>query len=378
LIATALAILWQLLIDMVLGRLLYPGLAGVAILAAIGLAWWLDRLHDVHLPHAIYWAGGAALFVVLQYAALWATANTIISLTPHAIITLSPKEVTPTQLTFLSPGDNKTPVAELTGYRVHAQDLHAGNAMYADLCWKSLGYTQASYPYSLQLVGPNDVRPGTRNSYHGLGSYPMSTWKPGEIFCDATSVYVAFAADRPRAYNLVVTMFTDPPPDYKPGPALSAIDGNGRPVYTVIGRVRIGPDHTPVVTPTIRLGDVAGLAGSAITLLPTNTFSVSLRWVALSAPHVNAKVFVHVIDKASNKVIAQSDHEPDAGWFPTNYWLTGDVIDDAFEIALPEGTQLSDVTLRLGMYDAQTQARLPAVEVCSDQRYVDDAIPLTP
>jgi 4-amino-4-deoxy-L-arabinose transferase-like glycosyltransferase len=377
LFAAVLAVLWQLLIDMALGRLFYPGLAGGVILVAIGLAWWLDRLHNLCLLHTIYWVGGAALFILLQYAAIWATTNTIISLTPHSLTSLSPQEITPTQLTFLSPDDSKTPVAELTGYRVHAQDLRAGNAMYADLCWESVGYTQASYPYSLQLVGPNDARPGTRNSYQGLGSYPMSAWKPGEKFCDATSVYIAFSADQPRAYNLVVTLFSDSPPDYKPGPPLSAVDGNGRPVYTVIGRVRVAPGYQPVVTPTISLGDVAGLAGTSIELLPTNTLSVSLRWVALSSPNVNAKVFMHVVDKASSKVIAQSDHEPDGGWFPTNYWQKGDVIDDHFEIALPADTRLDDVTLRLGMYDAKSQARLPAVALNTRQRFTDDAIPFT-
>ena len=87
---------------------------------------------------------------------------------------------------------------------------------------------------------------------------------------------------------------------------------------------------------------------------------------------------MHVIDKTTDKVIAQSDHEPDGGWFPTRYWQKGDVVNDQFEIPLPQGTRLDDVDLRLGMYDANSQVRLPAIEIGTQRRYADDAIPLTP
>jgi hypothetical protein len=52
------------------------------------------------------------------------------------------------------------------------------------------------------------------------------------------------------------------------------------------------------------------------------------------------------------------------------------VIDDRFEITLPAGIQLGDVTLRLGMYDAQTKTRLFAEDLATHERYRDDIVPL--
>jgi len=86
---------------------------------------------------------------------------------------------------------------------------------------------------------------------------------------------------------------------------------------------------------------------------------------------------MHVVDKANGQVIAQDDHQPNGGWFPTNYWQKGDVINDQFTIALPPGTDVRQVELRVGMYNAQTKERLPAVNIASQQRFSDDVVPIT-
>jgi hypothetical protein len=204
----------------------------------------------------------------------------------------------------------------------------------------------------------------------------LTAWKPGEEFCDQTSVLVAFSDEEPRAYHLVATLFELLPPNNKPGPPLPAVDGDGRPVYPVIGRARVAPDVNRALTPTVNLGNVAGLAGASIELLPTHTLSVTLQWTALSSPNVDAKVFMHVVDKASGQVVAQNDHQPNGGWFPTNFWQKGDAIDDPFEIALPAEINAEQVELQVGMYDALTQERLPAVAITSQQRYTNDVIAL--
>ena len=379
----AFAIYWQDTGRNRLGRYLYPGLTTVAVLVAIGFSWWLERLRQAvsGLPHAGYWAFAVIVALLLQRAAVFSVVNTVTTLLPHPVIAPVPPDATRTQVTFLDPDDGQTPVATVVGYRLPLQDLHVGNAMFADICWKSTGYTRQSFPYSLQLVGPNDYRAGTRNSFHGLGSFPLINWKPGEEFCDPSSLYVAQSVDRPRAYNLVVTMFTIIPISDTAGPALPAVDGNAKSVYPAIGRVRVAPDpaSVPVVTPVITLGDVAGLVSTRVeTGTQAGVISVTVRWVALNTTHIDAKVFMHAVDPATDKVIAQSDHQPDDGWFPTSYWQKGDVIDDHFDIQLPAGADLAALTLRLGMYDSQSQARLTAVDRATGVQYKDDAIPVRP
>jgi hypothetical protein len=385
LLAIAGGVYWQLVYGFRIGRLLYPGLTSAAVIAAIGWCWWLrfaGQIRGASLSNTTYLGLGLLAAISLEGASVGSVVFTSQTLLPHAVIPTNAPGIVPTQLTFMDPSDGQTPVAEVVGYRLRAQDIHAGNIVYIDICWRSLGYTRQSFPYSVQLVGPNDVRPGTRNSYHGLGSYPLAAWQPGEAFCDPTSLRVDFTIDRPRAYNLVVTLFDMPAPDFKASPPLSAMDRAGHTVYPNIGRVRVAPDirtqSTPMVTPTVSFGNVAGLVDTRIDPGASNTLSVTLRWVALGPSATSAKVFMHVVDTATGKIIAQDDHEPDDGWLPTNYWLKGDVIDDHFALTLPAGNSLSNVNLQLGMYDAQTQARLPAVNLMDNKRYIDDSVPVTP
>ena len=183
--------------------------------------------------------------------------------------------------------------------------------------------------------------------------------------------------DRPRALNVLVSLF-----DLSAGQSvtgvLPAVDANGNTVYPVIARVRVAPARQAAPpAPTSLLGDFAGLTGSHVDALSqadgSVTLSVTLQLVALQSTPVDAKIFVHVIDPAG-QVIAQSDHQPDAGWFPTNYWQKGDVIDDHFEIILPAGSEVDVLKLGFGMYDGQTTQRLMAVDAATGVHAQDDMI----
>jgi hypothetical protein len=369
---------WQFVYDWRIGRLLYPGLTSAAIIAAAGWAWGFSKIQKSNLPRFGYYGSMITIALLIQGASIGGTIYAIDTYAPPIVPVQSLANFKQTILTFVDPTNASIPVATITGYDVPPQDVRAGGFMTATVCWKSNGYTRSSYPYALQLVGPGDVQPGTRNSYHGLGNYPLATWQPGKEFCDPTSLPIGpYAIDKPRAYNLVLTLFEIQPPGLTVRSVLTAYDDAHRQVYPMLTRVRVAPQHQPIVTPTVNLGDVAGLVQAHWELGTNNTLNVQLRWVALNTTDTNAKVFLHIVDKASGKTIAQNDHEPDAGWFPTNYWQKGDVVDDQFAIVLPEGVTLDNVSLQAGMYDAQSQIRLPAVEVATHEHFRDDIVSLT-
>ena len=360
-----------------LGRLLYPGFGGAAALAAIGLLWIASLLRRLRLPHWIPQAVAAGLIFITQGVAWYSAGFTLKALNPHGPFSPASADITHTQVTYLDPSDGKTPVAGLTGFRVHTDDFRTGYAIAVDLCWKSFGYRAQNYPYSAQLVGPGDVRPGTRNSFHGLGSYPIVRWRPGEEFCDPTTIRVDVPVDRPRAYNLVVTLFPVLPPVYAPGAPLPAVDAANKSVYPVVGRVRVAPAKMPIATSTYRLGDLAGLSGASIQMLPGRTLSVTLRWLALNSS-IDAKVFLTWSIRTLARSSPRIDHQPDGGWFPTNYWLAGDVIDDSFQVMLPDGVNTDRLSFGVGMYEAQSGQRLQAVDARSGERARDDIIELAP
>ena len=206
----------------------------------------------------------------------------------------------------------------------------------------------------------------------------MSAWRAGETFCDPTSLQVEGAVDHPRALNVLISLFDISAGESPTSSVLMAVDAGGNTIYPVITRVRVAPAQqiTPPAPSTL-LGDFAGLSSSRLALLPqtdgSTTLSVTLQLAALKSTSIDAKIFMHVMD-ASGAVIAQSDHQPDAGWFPTNYWQKGDVIEDHFEISLPAGTQVKDLKFGFGMYDGQTSQRLAAIDAVTGARAQDDMI----
>jgi 4-amino-4-deoxy-L-arabinose transferase-like glycosyltransferase len=381
-LAIAGAIYWILIYMWTLGRLILPAIGAAAVLSACGWGWLYQQVKQMQLRMWLPRLVSPLLGVALLSGGIGSIYTTSVALNMHPSITPASAQMTPTQITFLSPDSTHTPVAEIIGYEFVAQDVRAGGALYGKICWKSLGYTVASYPYSLQLVGEGDARPGTRSSYHGLGSYPMSAWRPGEEFCDPTSLRVEGAVDRPRALNVLVSLFDLSAGQSPTSSVLTAVDAGGTTIYPIIARVRVAPAHQAAPpAPTTLLGDFAGLTGSRLEMLPqadgTTTLSVTLQLAALKSTPVDAKVFMHVIDP-SGALIAQSDHQPDAGWFPTNYWQKGDVINDHFEISLPAGAQVNSLKFGLGMYDGQSGQRLTAIDAGTGARAQDDMFFLNP
>lgn len=366
------ALYWILVYMWSLGRLMFPALAAAAILSATGWVWWWRQFAALRWHKPLQLLLALLLPLGLLVGAVGSVSITAQAFASHPDITGIEPQMNTTQLTFMDLSGNGAPVASVVAYEITRQDVRAGGALFGRVCWQSHGYAQRSYPYSLQLVGEGDSRPGTRNSYHGLGSYALSRWKPDEVFCDPVSVLIDGDVTRPRAYSILVSLF-----DFDSG-ALPVVDANNNTVYPIITRVRVAPRAAASAPPQPHsiVGDFAGLVSAQLDAPTADRISVSLRWVALARTNVDAKVFMHVLD-ASGKVIAQHDHQPDNGWFPTPYWETGDVVDDMFDIVLPAGTSLGELQYRVGIYDAQTLQRLPAMDARSHDRYRDDLIPVS-
>jgi len=86
--------------------------------------------------------------------------------------------------------------------------------------------------------------------------------------------------------------------------------------------------------------------------------TVHLRWRAGDAMQQAYKVFVHVLDPAGERVLAQRDAEPQDGQAPTTGWVVGELIDDTYVITLPANLTPGDYPLEIGVYDPRTGDRL--------------------
>ena len=101
---------------------------------------------------------------------------------------------------------------------------------------------------------------------------------------------------------------------------------------------------------------------------------VTPHWTASALVGHAYTAFVHLLDAAGH-LVAQNDAPPLAGHFPTTAWRSGDTIPDSHTITLPPDLPPGQYHLEFGLYDSQTQVRLPVV---SGQPVVALFLPLTP
>ena len=128
------------------------------------------------------------------------------------------------------------------------------------------------------------------------------------------------------------------------------------------------------------LGDSIQLVGYALDreqVSPGQTLLLTLEWQTQSPITNRYKVFTHVLGAMNpatqSPVWAQMDSEPVGGSRPTTSWQPGETIEDRYGLLIPKDAPSGEYTLEIGMYDANTLARLP-VRDAQGKRVADDNV----
>jgi len=94
---------------------------------------------------------------------------------------------------------------------------------------------------------------------------------------------------------------------------------------------------------------------------PGRALTLALYWRAERAPAANYKVFVHLVG-ADEKIVAQSDAEPEGNTRPTSRWHADQMVLDVHTLQVPANTPAGDYALYVGMYNPSTMERLPILD----------------
>jgi 4-amino-4-deoxy-L-arabinose transferase-like glycosyltransferase len=343
------------------GRLLFPAIAGLTVLAAVGLA-ALDGRRK--------WLGKAAVGVL----GCWAAAMPLLVIGPAFA---QPRPVAPE--TIANPVDFRFGESiRLVGYEAPAA-TEPGRPLEVALYWQATAPIAESYTVATRILDA-EGRPATSlDSLPFDGRYSTVAWEPGPTFRDTISLPPVSTNATPGLGSLLVILY----PRGEPAAPLAITIGDtlmGNEAY--VGPLKITPS-APVTDEPEQAIDASfdnrfrllGYSNVPETMPPGGVIGMELHWQADDPDGKDYTVFVHVMNEAG-EVVAQADAPPQQGRYPTAIWEAGERVIDLKSITIPPGTAPGKYTILVGLYDPATGSRLPAYRV-DGSRYVDDTVPVT-
>jgi len=224
------------------------------------------------------------------------------------------------------------------------------------LNWANYAPIAANYALSLRLRDSTGRVWTSLDTQPGYGFLPTSLWSIDTIN-DVYALTLPDDAPRDAVYGLDVIVYR-----------VASLQEVGR---VAIEGVRLdGPANWRTLTPPVQdvtlptasraldatFGATIKLTGYALTR-EADQLNLTLAWHALRDIDLNYKVFVHVYDPITEKIVAQSDAGPRRNTYPTSIWSSGETIIDPVKISLtnmPSGSY----RVAIGLYNET--GRLPA------------------
>ncbi len=362
-IVFVLLIRWTMMTYASQGRLIFPAIGAVGILLAHGLGQFQVAGFKVsgfqvlrnsqfavrtlsfvirHLP-----------FVICSLLFLFATLTPFILIAPAYALPARVADATPSHAVGITFGDH----VELIGYDLQQETVAPNSYLPITIYWRSQTRLAEDFSIYIHLLDAAGNKIGEWDAYPGNGLYPTRLWQAGEVIVDAYRVPLAPDARGPQVARVEVGMYR------KAGlQTLPARDAQGRAITPTIARFKIaGRADVRTENPVeYAFDDQVALVGYALPaqVARGETLTVRLYWRALAAMDEDYAVFVHLVD-TRGKVIAQKDDQPQSGAYPTSFWDAGEVVADAYRIAIPRDELTQEFEVRVGVYRARDGSRLP-------------------
>jgi hypothetical protein len=343
------------------GRLLFPAIAGLSVLAAAGLA---------ALDGRRMWLGKGVTAVL----GCWAAAMPLLVIGPAFA---QPRPVSPAAIA--KPTDFRFGESiRLAGYELPAA-TEPGRPLDVALYWQATAPVAESYLVATRILDAEGRPAASLDSLPFGGRYSTVIWEPGPTFRDTITLPPVSASAAPGLGSLLVILY----PRGAPDAPLAVTIGD-----TVVGNeayvtpLKIAPS-VPVTTEPEQAIDASfdnrfrllGFSNVPETMEPGGAIGLELYWQADDPDGRDYTVFVHLMDEAG-EVVAQTDAPPRQGRYPTSIWEAGERVIDLKIIVIPPGVTPGDYTILVGLYDPATGVRLPAY-TADGSRYANDAVGLT-
>jgi hypothetical protein len=333
---------WRSLVLAFQGRLLFPALSAISLLMVAGLSafvagrsgpWLATGLSAALLCQAVV---APALYIIPAYA--------------------RPASLSYEQAARLSanPAARFGDQIELANLELPQRREVGASDIPLTLYWRAPRTVTTDYSLFIHFSTPDGQRWGQMDTYPGLGMYPTSHWRAGEVL--RVNYRVPLAPDTPADATLLCAIGLYQVDNWQRLEAISSL-WTLPDRQVVIGKI---PAPEPIQTsPQVVYAGLISLGDFTMDnrmVAPGGRLGGILVWQAISPMEKDYTRFVQLVGPA--EVLAQQDVQPLGGQYPTSRWDAGEVVRDRFELAVPADARLGEYTLVTGFYDLATGERL--------------------
>jgi hypothetical protein len=331
------------------GRLLFPGIASLAVFLILG---WNAVVPRRWQPVAVGVAGSGLLVL--------AVASPLLAIAPRYAQPLVEARHLPTNL---APVRETWRGVRLLGVEVEPETFATGTVVRVAAYWRAESTPEKGWRAVVQIWSAGGRLLGQSDQVPAGESYPPDLWQSGDIVRDVHKIRV-----------------TDP------GPAACRVMVTLREGNSILGKqttpllCKLSPSLPPAIQEpengAYRFGDFASLIDIDLSNSvdpEKGELSVALLWRVLSETEQAYTVFVHLVGPDGH-VLGQGDGPPVQGDYPTTVWSPGETLVDTHGIPL-QGPPPAGSYLLVGLYRLKDGVRLPAY-THTGGRVRDDAVRL--
>ncbi len=305
LIGAAGVIAWTIQTYASQGRLLFPYLAAISPLLAVGLV----ELLTLVARRAVTAITTAFVIAAAVFALIVPVASIAPAYAPPPALAALPADAEAVYARF---GD-----VALIGYQTQDRRYQAGDVVPITVYWQVIDDTAQDLSLYLHAVGGAETVVGRVDSFPGAGSLRTTTWTPGAIYADSYAIPLDEVDDpAPAQLRIQVGWW-----NFANGDVISPVSATGDALTSVM--LDAGAVAPPVVRQSLPDTDSASAEFGGLIALRgyhLDGDALALAWDALASPPEDYTVFVQVVNDAG-EIVGQGDAPPE---MPTHYWRAGD------------------------------------------------------
>jgi hypothetical protein len=344
------------------GRYIFPALSAFSVLAINGMSSWSTKYKKIILVNI-----SLLMIIIAVYSTTiwvpWTYSK------PKLITEISIRDRFPNYAQLVWDDG-----IVLLGSMISPLEASQGEYVNLETCWRSDKARQNNYVFYAQLLDNTLNSLGQRDTHTGLGTFPTSAWKPGDIFCESYPITVNAELASPLAADIQIGFY-----DYGSLQQVLAYNVSGEPLdRVIIGKIKLIPTtETSIIQHENDVNlqfenfvSISGYTWSSKNIHPGDTLKLQITWKVTNPMKVSYTIFAHLLS-SDGDIITQHDGIPINGSYPTNFWGTSETIVDEKSFIVPDMVSSGQTMLAVGLYDLDTGIRLARD---TDSEFLDYAI----